>query len=92
MLSLFFLFNGLDYVLTWRALSVGHGEGNRIMEFLFALGPLPAGAFKIGTNLVVALAIWRFRRYKLILDTGIFAFLAYAGLLSYHLLGIFIYG
>lgn len=87
-LLLFNIYNVADFVLTARALAVGSREINPVMRALFAADPLLAGVFKIATGLAVTLVIWRLRRFRLILQLGLFVFFLYVALIAYHLYGV----
>jgi hypothetical protein len=88
-LLLFNVYNLADYILTARALAAGHREVNPVMRALFDADPLLAAIFKIATGLAVTLLIWRFRRFRPILQFSLFAFGLYLALIAYHLYGAF---
>ncbi|MEJ2034110.1 MAG: DUF5658 family protein [Deltaproteobacteria bacterium] len=88
-LLFFNIFNVADYVLTIRALAAGNREINPIMRSLFAADPLLAGVFKIAIGLMITLFIWRFRRYRIILQFSLLSFCLYLALIAYHLYGYY---
>lgn len=88
-LLLFNIYNLADYLLTTRALAAGHREINPIMGSLFAVDPLLAGGVKIGCGLLVTMLIWRFRRFRLILQFSLFVVGLYLALIAYQLYGVF---
>jgi len=87
LLIMFNLFNIADFIFTLKALSAGHSEGNPVMDRLFTMGPAAAGAFKIAVGLIITAFIWFLRRYRLVLEAGIFILLLYMALIVYHIYG-----
>jgi len=79
----------LDFVLTYVELETGvASEGNAVMAWLFAQDPLVAWGFKAAAGVAAALVVWRFRRYRQILAVSVLAFLIYAAVIAYHLVGM----
>lgn len=87
LLILFNLLNIADFTFTLKALSAGHSEANPVMDRLFTIGSEAAGAFKIAVGLIITAFIWFLRRYRLVLETGIFILLLYMALTMYHIYG-----
>jgi hypothetical protein len=77
-----------DWALTSHALAHGATEGNAVMSWLIATSPAAAGTFKAACALVVSAAIWRGRRYRLILATAVGGLSLYGALLLYQLAGL----
>jgi len=76
-----------DLAMTERELALGVQEGNPIMRAAFGEGVWSAAAVKAASFLLVSLAIWYFRRYRLVLQFAIGALILYAILTLYHLIG-----
>lgn len=87
LLILFNIFNIADFFFTLKALAAGHSEGNPVMDRLFTMGPAAAGSFKVLVGLVITGFIWFLRRYRLVLEAGIFILLLYMALMGYHIYG-----
>lgn len=89
LLSAFVVLSVLDLQFTTHSLGAGVAvEGNPVMASLFMTHPAAAAAFKLGTTLAVAAAIWRFRRYRHVLGVSVLAFGLYSALALYHMLGL----
>ncbi len=84
------VFNLLDAVLTWRALSLGAVEANPVMSDIFNLGP--AAAVLVKSSLVAAGAYFLWRCWHLPLARrGMMALTAcYGAVVVYHLVFQFI--
>ncbi|MCL6473160.1 MAG: DUF5658 family protein [Firmicutes bacterium] len=91
LLILFNMLNVADFIFTLRALSYGFSEGNPVMNMLFTVGPSAAGLFKFALAGVITVAIWLFRRYRLVLEFSIFFLFVYMLLIAYHIYGTFAY-
>jgi hypothetical protein len=83
--------NVLDQLATTRALAMGFTEGNPVMAALIAYDPRVAAAVKIVAVVSVTLGIWSLRRYKLILQVGVFMFAAFAFVMLVHFYGAAFY-
>ena len=88
LLLLINLFSLVDWALTMRALSLGAIEGNPVLASMMTMNPFAAFMFKLLATLLVTLALWTWRRYRLILATAAGATILYAALMVYHLWGI----
>jgi hypothetical protein len=86
LLVLLNLFSAIDWALTLRALRFGAVEGNLLLGRLMTANLAAAGVFKAAVVLVVSLALWSARRYRLVLATGVSAFALFALLVPYHLI------
>ncbi|GAB4244047.1 MAG: hypothetical protein Kow00129_03440 [Thermoleophilia bacterium] len=73
------LLNLMDFLLTLHALERGAQEANPLMRTLLSMGPWAAGVFKLLIVLAASVLIWRFRRFKPVLEAGVLA-LALLGL------------
>jgi hypothetical protein len=82
------LFSLTDWALTMKALSLGAVEGNPVLATMMTMNPVAAFMFKLLATLLVTLALWTWRRYRLILATAAGAALLYAALMMYHFVGI----
>lgn len=91
LLIMFNLFNIADFVFTMKALAAGHSEGNPVMDRLFTTGPAVAGVFKIAVGLIITAFIWFLRKYRLVLEAGIFILLLYMALIMYHIYGALLF-
>lgn len=76
-----------DLAMTARELTLGVHEANPIMRAAFGNSIWTAAAVKAGSFLLVSLAIWFFRRYRLVLQFALGAVILYAALTVYHLIG-----
>ena len=83
----FVALNVADLVLTAYALDRGATEANPIMAALFGVNQGVAMAFKLAVALVVAVALWSLRRYRMILELSLALVAAFVLLLGYHLAG-----
>jgi hypothetical protein len=83
--------NVLDQVATTRALAIGFTEGNPVMAALIAFDPRFAAVVKITAVLAVTTGIWSLRRYRLILQVGVFMFAAFAFVMLVHFYGAAFY-
>lgn len=88
LLVLINLFSIADWVFTMQALQIGAVEGNPVLAMMLTTNPAAAFAFKVTATLLVTLALWTWRRYRLILATAAAATLVYAGLMVYHAAGL----
>ncbi len=79
-LAALWLLNLWDLFLTHFALQNGlASEANRLMDFLLALGWLPAAIFKVGVVSLGVVVLWKYRHHRLALrSTG--ALTAFYGL------------
>lgn len=82
------LLSAADWALTTRALAHGAQEANLFIGALIVANPLVAGASKAALMLLVSVLIWRARRYRLVLATGVAALGLYGALMLYHLAGL----
>lgn len=76
-----------DLAMTARELALGVQEGNPIMRAALGNSIWTAAAVKAGSFLLVSLAIWYFRRYRLVLQFALGAAVLYVALTLYHLIG-----
>ena len=76
--------NVADLVLTLRLLSGGALEGNPVMSALLGSDPLMAAVFKLIAIAVVSLMIWRMRRYRNVIATGLAAFTCFSLIVGYE--------
>ena len=74
-----------DWLLTLRALKAGAVEGNPVLARLITINPGLAAGFKATITLLMALLMWKMRRYRYILAAGLGALLVYWALMAYHL-------
>jgi hypothetical protein len=79
--------NLLDQLATTRALAAGFEEGNPVMASLIAWDPRLAAVVKLVTVLGVSFGVWRLRRYRIVLQAGVFTFLVFAGVMLIHFYG-----
>ena len=70
-----------------QALDRGAAEANPIMAWLFDQGMLMASVFKLGVGVTVALAIWRLRVYRRILELSLLLAAVFTLVLAYHVAG-----
>jgi len=82
------LLSVFDWALTMRALAFGAREANFVVGAFLAANPVSALVFKIAVMLGVSAAIWRSRRYRLVLVTALAGIGAYAFLMLYHVVGL----
>jgi hypothetical protein len=88
MLVVLNVLSAADWLLTLRALDSGAAEANLAIGGLLAVDPLLAGAFKAGIMIAVSIVIWKGSRYRLIVATGLAAFVGYCLLMVYHVGGL----
>ena len=77
--------NLLDLLLTFRLLDDGAVEGNLFMRVLIDSGPVAALFVKVLIVGGVSFAIWRQRRYRLILATSLLVLAVFVVLTAYEL-------
>ena len=77
--------NLIDLLLTLRLLDGGALEANPVMDILIGRDPLVALFVKAAIVAAVSIAIWRQRRYRLILATGLLVLVAFVALTAYEL-------
>lgn len=87
-LGLVLALNALDLVLTVQALDRGAIEANPIMAWLFDQGLPTASAFKLGLGTLVALAIWKLREYRRILELSLVIAGVFTLVFGYHVIGL----
>lgn len=75
-----------DLAMTARVLALGAREGNPIMRAALGNSIWTAAAVKAASFLLVSLAIWCFRRYRLVLQFAVGAAILYVALTLYHLI------
>lgn len=88
MLVVLNVLSAADWLLTLRALDSGASEANLAIGGLLAVDPLLAGVFKAGVMIAVSIVIWKGSRYRLIVATGLAAFVGYCLLMVYHVGGL----
>ena len=88
MLVVLNLLSVADWLFTLRALKYGAIEANLVLGGLISASPLLAGVFKTALMLAISFAIWRGSRYRLIVATGLAAFIGYSALIVYHVGGL----
>lgn len=76
--------NLFDLLATTRALAAGLAEGNPVMAGLIATDPGLAAFVKIGVIAVVSAGVWRLRRYRVVLQVGLFMFAVFEAVLLVH--------
>lgn len=91
LLVLFNIFNIADYLFTLKALSSGFREGNPIMDAMFRISPIAAGAFKVFLTLLITAFVWYFKRYRVVLEISILFIIMYMSLIAYHIYGAIYY-
>lgn len=74
----------IDFALTLRALELGAVELNPVIRPLLDRSPVLAGAVKVLLVGSASLLIWRFRRYKLVLQVAVIGPLFFALVNFYH--------
>lgn len=79
--------NLLDQLATTRALAAGFTEGNPVMAGLIAFDPRLAAIVKLVAVAGVTAAVWRLRRYRVILQVALFMFALFAGVMLLHFYG-----
>ncbi|HEY3318809.1 MAG TPA: DUF5658 family protein [Coriobacteriia bacterium] len=79
--------NLLDQLATTRALAAGASEGNPVMAGLIAADPRLAAVVKLAVIAGVSAGVWSLRRYRAILQVGVFVFLVFAAVLLLHYAG-----
>lgn len=77
-----------DIAFTFAALDRGLEELNPVMALLLDSGHGLAAVVKVGVTAVLAAAGWWFRRYRRVIDAGVFVAGLMAFLVVYHLLGL----
>lgn len=77
-----------DLLLTQMSLSLGAAEINPLMRHLLALEPASAGAAKLALIAAATLAIWAFRRFRLVLAIGVYLVAFYCCIVLYQIVGI----
>lgn len=91
LLGVLVAFNGLsmlDWIFTSHELTLGAMEANMVIASLITVSPVVAVVFKSGCTLAVSAAIWKTRRYRMVLATALTALGIYAVLIAYHLAGL----
>lgn len=80
--------NVADFFLTLKVLEAGGGEGNPVIGLLLTLGPPWAGVFKGGMVLLATWIIWRYRRFRLMLQAALLVAAVFLFVLAYHAFGL----
>ena len=91
LLSVLVSFNVLsmaDWFLTLHLTSSGAAEANLAVWALMSKNLMVAGALKAAVVLAVSVAIWHWRRYRLVVATALGAVAVYACLIVYELAGV----
>lgn len=89
MLVVINVLSALDFALTRMQLEAGvASEGNPVLAAMFEQGPGQAWVFKTGVMLLVSIGIWSARKHRSVLLVAIGAFVLYAALIVYHLVGM----
>lgn len=83
LLILINLLNLADYFLTMKLLFIDGVEANPLMAMLFSLNPLFALLVKVFFVAVVCLMFWRYRKFRLVLLSAVFAFVLFVLLIIY---------
>jgi hypothetical protein len=78
----------LDWIFTSHELTLGAMEANMVIASLITVSPVAAVVFKSGCTLAVSAAIWKTRRYRMVLATALTGLGIYAVLIAYHLAGL----
>lgn len=78
--------NTLDFFLTLRALELGARELNPLMAWMLQENELLTGIFKITIGLEIGVAIWRLRRYRLVLEGSLIVLVIMFSLTLYHVI------
>jgi len=81
--------NVADMAFTFAALDRGLEELNPVVAALLDTGHGFAAFVKIGVAVVLAAAGWRFRRYRRVIEAALLVAAVMAGVVVYHLLGLF---
>lgn len=81
------LLNLADFVLTLDALDRGAAEANPVMRVLLDTSDWAGGVFKMGVIFAVSLAVWRFRRFRTVLEVGLLALGIFSLVFVYQLAG-----
>lgn len=81
------ILSSLDLTMTIREMSLGVQEGNPIMRAALGNSVGAAVGIKVGSFVLVSLAIWYLRRYRRILQLAVGAAVLYAALTIYHVIG-----
>ena len=77
--------NLIDLLLTFNLLGSDVVEGNPVMRFLLGYHPLNAMFVKTAIVAAVTLAMWRLRRYRIVLATAILVLAAFVALTGWEL-------
>jgi Domain of unknown function (DUF5658) len=77
-----------DLLLTWACLSLGAAEINPVMRHLLALDPAAAAVAKLTLIAAATLAIWVFRRYRLVLAIALYLTTFYCFVVLWELIGL----
>lgn len=92
MLAVLNVFNVLDLLLTLRAVAQGVPEGNPVIGMLLRHGPEYAAVFKLGVIGTVTALLWRYRRYRVVLEAAVIILAVYALIIVHHGVGIALNG
>ena len=84
--------NVLDLLLTLAALDRGIGEANPVMAGLFEANVWLAATFKLVMGTGAAALVWTARRYKRVLQAGLFLLTVFVAVTLYHFVGLIILG
>jgi hypothetical protein len=82
------VFNLIDFLMTLHALSSGVAEANPLLSRLFNAGPWAAGLFKLGLVAALSVLVWRYRRFRLLLLTGVALLGAFVLVFVYQAYGL----
>ncbi len=77
-----------DLLLTWACLSLGAAEVNPVMRYLLAAEPATAAAAKLALIAAATLAIWVFRRYRVVLAIALYLTTFYCLVVLYETVGL----
>jgi Domain of unknown function (DUF5658) len=82
--------NIADIAFTFRALDRGLPELNPVMAGLLDAGHGVAALVKIGVPVALAVAGWRLRRFRRVIEVALFVVTLMSVVVLYHLLGSFV--
>jgi len=82
------LLSVLDYFMTLNALNHGFGEANLVMRSLLEYDVRLAGVVKFGLVLGISVVVWRFRRFRSVLASGLLLLGFFAAVFVYQLFGL----